>query len=182
MTGTSEIPSADELVGALDALDVPFLMGGVQNETALALSPAALLQGLASAPEARMRSALIPLLLRHPELAKEAQVASTRLTGQPRDTLELFYTAALLLQRKYAARLARLFGAQAALPDLYSQALHIDLTDNVEASLARVGARHAELRGLNMNWVGGYEHAVRTWLALVELRAERRKQHVWQTT
>lgn len=173
MTGTNEIPSADELVGALDALDVPFLMGGVQNDTARALPPSVLFQGLASASEARVRSAIIPLLLRHPELAKEAQSASARLSGQPRNTLRLFYTAALLLQRKYALRLARLFGAQDALPELFGQTLRIEVTDDVEASLARVGARHAELRGLKLNWVVTYEHAACTFIKYMELQAER---------
>ena len=173
MTGTAQVLSADELVGALDALDVPFLMGGVQNETALALSAATLFQGLASASEARVRSAIIPLLLRHPEMGDDVRDASARLNGQPRETLQLFYTAAMLLQRKYAARLARLFGAQAALPDLFSQTLQIDLNKDIEESLARVGARQAELRGLRLNWVVTFEHAACTFIKHMELQAER---------
>src|SRR5262245_43754863 len=105
MPSQIEIQRDDELVGALDALDVPFLMNGVQNENALTITPAELLQGLAQSLDARVRSAIIPLLLRHPEFAHEARVAAPRVQGQPQYALECFYTAAMLLQRKYAERL-----------------------------------------------------------------------------
>jgi len=176
-----QICSAAELVGALDALDVPFLTNGAQTERALALTPAELLQGLAQSSEARVRSAIIPLLLRHPEFADGARLATARLQGQPQFTLELFYTAALLLQKKYAARLARLFGAQETLSDLFSATLQIELTNDVEQALACVGERHTLLSGLRMNWTGGYEHAARTWLDYVEFRARRKRERTWQT-
>lgn len=172
----------DEMVGALGALDVPFLMNGVQDEIALAVTPVELLQGLTLSPDARVRSAIIPLLLRHPEIADAARVAASRLEGQAQSTLELFYTAALLLQKKYAERLDRLFGAQENLPDLFSRTLEIELSDDTQESLARVGERSAELSGLNLNWTGGYEHAARTWLEYLEWRAALPREHPWQTT
>jgi hypothetical protein len=137
---------------------------------------------LAQSPEARVRSALIPLLLRHPEFGLEARVAASRLEGQAVFTLELFYTAAMLLQKKYAQRLERLLGAQAALPDLFGESLGVELSDDVEDSLARVGQRNAELSGLAMNWTGGYEHAARSWLEYIEWRQELRRQHTWQAS
>ena len=149
----------DELVGALDALDVPFLVGGVQNATASALAPAELFAGLAQSSEARVRSAIIPLLLRHPELADAARTAAARLPDDSRQTLELFYTAALLLQRKYAERLAPLFGAQPVLPDLFSKSLGLRLTQDPAESLQRLAKRHAQLTGLDLNWIATYEHA-----------------------
>lgn len=181
MNTIKTIPTLDELVGALDAMDVPFLTGGKQTEIALALSPAELIEGLAQAPEARMRSALIPLLLRHPEFATNARSASTQLEGQSLYTLQLFYTAGMLLQKKYAARLENLFGVQADLPDLFSETVELELDEDIEKGLVRVGVRHAELRGLKMNWAGGYEHAARSWLEYVELRAKRTKQRLWRT-
>ena len=65
----------DELVGALDALDVPYLRGGVRNDVALALAPHELITGFAQSNKARLCYAIIPLLLRHPELAQEAKIA-----------------------------------------------------------------------------------------------------------
>ncbi len=129
-----------------------------------------------------MRSAIIPLLLRHPEFADAARVAASRLEGQAQYTLQLFYTAARLLQEKYVERLTRLFGAQRRLPDLYSKALEIELCDEIQESLARVGECHAELTGLKMNYAGGYEHAARTWLDYLEWRAALPRQRLWQTT
>ncbi len=169
----------DELVGALDALDVPFLTGGIQNDPARALSPAALMAGLAQSEDARVRSAIIPLLLRHPELANEARVAAARLDGEARATLQLFYTAALLLQKKYAGRLQNLFGVQGELPDLFSRELSLEVRDDVRQSLVQVGERNAKATGLELNWVGTYEHAARTWLEYLEWQ-RKRKERVWQ--
>ncbi len=181
MNHTRTIVTADEILGALDALDVKFLSGGAQTKNANAVTPTELIECLAQASEARMQSALIPLLLRHPEFAQDAYIAATHLEGEPLYTLALFYTAAMLLQKKYAARLERLFGAQITLRDLFSENLEIELGEDLMQALARVGNRHAELRGLNMNWTGGYEHAARTWLEYVELREERKRQHTWRT-
>jgi hypothetical protein len=171
----------DELVGVLDALDVPFLLGGMQDEIARQITPDALMEGLAQSSAARVRSAIIPFLLRHPESADAAKIATARLQGAPRETLELFYTAALLLQKKYRERLVRLLGAQPILPDLFSRALQVELTSDLQESLTRLGKRNAELSGLDINWVGGYEHAALTWLEYMELRADRRKRKKWQT-
>jgi hypothetical protein len=158
----------DELVGVLDALDVPFLAGGVPSAT---VSPAELLKGLANAPEARLRAAIIPLLLRHPEFATGASVAASALTGTARWTLELFYTAAALLQRKYAARLYAQFGAQPALPDLFRAELRLGPSADVESALRRLGERHTALVGLTANWVGTYEHTAECFIEYVERRA-----------
>ncbi|MBM3127995.1 MAG: hypothetical protein FJ009_05085 [Chloroflexi bacterium] len=145
-----------ELVGALDALDVLFLAGGVGNPQ---VTPVELLQGLACAPEARLRSAIVPLILRHPEFADDARIAAQALSALPLVTCECFYTAALLLQREYRDRLARVLGAQPRLPDWFSAALGIVLSADVSVSLRTLGARHAALTGLTINWVGTYRHA-----------------------
>jgi hypothetical protein len=160
----------DELVGALDALDVPFLRGGVQDDAARALTPAGLMEGLVQSPEARVRSALIPLLLRHPEFAASAQIAAANLQPPARHTLELFYTAALLLQRKYTERLSHLLGAQPTLPDLFGKLLGIELSDDIEVSLQRLGQRHAQVTGLDLNWIATYEHAAARLIKHLENR------------
>lgn len=171
----------DELVGALDLLDVPFLIGGVQDDTAHTLAPAALMAGLAQARSARVRSALIPLFLRHPEFSDQASIAVANLTGVARNTLQLSYTAAFLLQKEYSERITCLFGGQPQLLDLFSRVLDVELGDDLNESLARLGKRNAELSGLDINWVGGYKHAALTWLEYVEWRAERRNRKAWRT-
>jgi hypothetical protein len=143
------MPTPDELVGALDALDVPFPVGGIQDDAARALAPAELMEGLAQSSEARVRSAIIPLLLRHPEFAEAARLAAGHLQPPARYTLKLFYTAALLLQRKYAERLSHLPGVQVDLPDLFGKPLEIELSEESEQSFQRLGQRHAQLTGLS---------------------------------
>ncbi len=133
-----------ELVGALDALDVPFLAGGAPIAQ---LSPIELLQGLAGAPEARLRSAIIPLVLRHPEFSTDARAADEALSDLARITCECFYTAAVLLQRKYRDRLVRVFGAQTSLPDWFSAALGITLSTDGDASLRALGERQHRFHG-----------------------------------
>lgn len=174
--------SEDELVGALDALDVAFLMGGVQDKAAQAMSPVEVFQGLVHSSDARVRSAIIPLLLRHPEFADAARRAASLLEGRAQYTLQLFYTAAHLLQKKYDKRLVGLLGVQERLPDLFSDTLGIELSNEIQQSLARTGERHAELIGLKMNYAGGYEHAARTWLDYLEWRAALPRPHTWLTT
>jgi hypothetical protein len=158
-----------ELVGALDALDVPFIVGGMLDAH---LSPSELIQGLAGSSEARLRSAIIPLLLRHPEFAPDALTAHQALTDLARITCECFYTAAVLLQRKYRVRLTNVFGAQTLLPDWMSADLHITLSTDVEVSFQALGERHAVLTGLTINWVGTYHHAAERFIRHCEI--ERR--------
>ncbi len=169
--------SGEELVSALDALDVPFLVGGAPSATRK-LSPTDLMVGLAQSPEARVRSALVPLLLRRPELAQEARLAATRLQPSARHTLELFYTAAMLLRRKYSRQLNNLFGAQPILPDLFGQTLGLSLPNDPDESLQLLARRHAQLTGLDLNWIATYEHAVERLIRYAEKRQkwDRRTQ------
>lgn len=173
--------ATDALIAALDALDVPFLRGDAQDKTERAMTAEALFVGLAESREARVRSAIIPLLLRHPELAAEARAAAAHLKGEPQETLELFYTAATLLQRKFATRLKRLFGAQPRLPDYFSRDLGIVLSEDVETALTQVADENRIRRRLDLNWVATYERAAETWLKHVELQVERGERRLWQT-
>lgn len=161
-----------ELVGALDALDVPFLAGGAPTK----LLPAELIQGLARAPEARLRAAIIPLVLRHPEYATDVRAADQALSDLARVTCECFYTAAVLLQRKYHERLARVFGAQPRLPDWFSVVLGITFSSDVDASLRALGERHAAFTGLPINWCGTYQHAAERLIRYCEVEAKWNQQ------
>jgi hypothetical protein len=62
-----------ELVELLNQLDVPFLAGGAPVGRSSSVTPSVLLARLAASPEARLRLAAIPLLLRHPELAAHVE-------------------------------------------------------------------------------------------------------------
>jgi hypothetical protein len=157
--------TADELVGALDLLDVHFLSGGRSTPRAREVNPANLLAGLASQADARMRLAIIPLLLRHPEYGVMIRDALTQLPENAQNTLKLLYTAARLLQWKYHATLSELLGNQPILPDLFSGELRLSGEAGPQRQLVQLGERHAEMSGLSLNWVGTYEHAAGRFIA-----------------
>lgn len=158
--------SPAELVGALNAFDVSFLAGGIFGAH---LAPAELIANLARAPEARLRAAIIPLVLRHPEYANDVRTAGKSLSDLPQITCECFYTAAVLLQRAYCERLMRLFGAQFILPDWFSAELDLTLTADVDTSLHALGERQTALTALTINWVGTYRHAAERFIKHCEV-------------
>jgi len=159
----------DLLVSELWTRDVPFLMGE-QTSPAPLLDPATLIQSLAQSEEARVRMALIPLFLRHPEFSSEAVKADENLSPPNQLYLRFYYTASVLLQQKYLERLVKIFGEQAQLPDLFSEKLGFSLGADPDEALVRLGKRHQVLSGRIINWAGAYEHAAEVWLKEVELQ------------
>jgi hypothetical protein len=157
--------SPDVAAAALARLDVDFVSWNRPVSGArLANRPLKLIASLAEQDEARLRLAIIPLLLRHPDLASIVPEAVKRVSAGRRDVVKLYYTAALLLQQKYAERLLRLFGASVRLTDWYSRELGIPVQGNVDTRL-QILARKQRLRsGLSLNWLGTYEHAAERFL------------------
>jgi len=172
MSAEDEMKSADELIAQLDALGLHFVIGGAIAEPAQSLSPEELLAALAQQPDARLRMALIALLLYHPEFALAVPAALTRLNESDQLTLKLFYTASVLLQWIHAERLRRLLGQWEPLPDLFSQELGISPAGNPRTQLRRLSERHRVLAGLAANWMGTYEHAAERLMTRLEREAE----------
>ncbi len=163
--------STEQLLTELNTLGVHFVTGGSPTASTPALPPEELLAGLAQHPEARLRLALIPLLLHQPHLAAHIPPVAVRLPQPARNTLKLFYTAAMLLQRRHAARLQTLLGPHQSLPDLFSAELGLPATDNSQVQLKNLAARHQALTGLAANWLGTYTHAAERFLIRLEKEA-----------
>lgn len=170
-----QILTSDDLARELDRLDVAFLMSGLPPIDGESVDPARLLASLASSRGARMRLALIPLLLRRPEVAGHAPTAATHLTGDDRTILRCYYTAAVILQRKYADRLRALGLPTEELPDWFSAGLDVPVEGDVDERLAALGRKQAALSGEDINWVGTYDHAATTFLSLRERSEEWNK-------
>lgn len=167
---TEEIKSItdDDLVSELWARDVRFLMGRNVNASPL-LSPSSLIASLAQSENARVRLALIPLFLRHPEFFIEVEKAdASLLPQQDKLVLHFYYTAAVLLQRKYQERLIEIFGKQTQLPDLFSSKLGVILDEHPDKSLENLSKRHQILSGQTINWLGTYEHAAERLIKYME--------------
>ncbi len=161
----------EQLVAELDALGVHFLRGAKAAEPTGQIAPASLMALLAANPEARMRLALIPLLLRRPDYAYYVGAAlQDAATGQL--VLKCYYTAARYLQQKYRARLEHSIGHTTPLPDLFSDELGLKPSADPDEGLSDLAQRHTYLSGKAINWLGTYEHAAQRWLAALE-RAQR---------
>jgi hypothetical protein len=167
----TESISADELIGTLNALGVHFLAGGESVE-ASPLPPARLLAALAEQADARLRLAIVPLLLCRPEFAHAVPEAAAHLAEPSRTTLKLFYTAAVLLQQEYAVQLRSLLGRWEPLPDLFSRELQVPSTGSLEARLRRLGERHRVSSGLAANWIGTYRYAAERLIKRKEWEAQ----------
>lgn len=158
----------DLLVSELWAWDVPFLLGE-QSSSVPRLDPATLIQSLAMSSDARVRMALIPLFLRHPEFFREARKADQALSSQSSQLfLRFYYTAAHLLQQKYRERLLRLYGKQERLPDLFAGKLGITVSRDTDEVLAELAKRHQILSGQHINWLETYEHSAERLVKYVE--------------
>jgi len=164
------IHDGDLLVSELYAWEVQFLTGKALTD-APTLPPESLLKSLAQSNEARVRLSLIPLLLRHPEFASEADAIDSELSNSDSQLFfRCYYTAAMLFQQIYNEPLSRHFGSQPKLPDMFSIKLGIALTQDPEISLLELAKRHAILSGHKVNWIGTYKHATDVWLRHLELQ------------
>lgn len=166
--------NVNQLVDELNHLGIPFLQGGTARLITSPLKPAILVMRLATSDEARLRLALIPLLLRHPAFAATVRQAVGQLPPPAQVVLKCYYTAAQLLQQKYHTRLQALFGDLPPLPDLFSADLELPAFSVPDHGLQMLAECHRRLSGRTLNWLGTYEHGAQRLL----IHCERRQ--LWQ--
>lgn len=147
--------SDQELVGALRRLNISFLLG-THSENSEPVDPLSLITGLAQSNDARLRLALIPLFLKHPEFSKFVPEAAARLHDSARLTLLCYYTAAFCI-------LGEINPNDKQLPDYFSGELNLPLGNGGYEKLRLLAKRHRELSGMAVNWLGTYLHAARFW-------------------
>jgi len=153
----SPIATGEQLANALHMLGVKFIMGGHEDESHLGRQPVRLLAALAESKESRLRLALIPLFLEHPEFAAHVRVVAKKLDTAARLTLQCYYTAAVWLGKQYQPH-------KKLLPDYFSKELNLSPTENPTENLRFLAKRHQELSGTQVNWLGTYRHAAQRWL------------------
>ena len=162
------ITEEEILVAELDLLGIGYLSRQSSYQARHVRAPEALLTDLVRQPHARVRNAVIAVLLARPAYAEALPAALARLSSRERFTLQALYMAAVLLQQEHADGLRTLVGARWRwLPDTLSQDLGVP----------REGAPRERLRMLDrelrrgtrtmVNWMGTYEQVVqkliRTW-------------------
>jgi hypothetical protein len=160
-TKTTVVTEEEALVAELALLGIRYLSRQSSYQADQVRPPQRLLADLVQQPHARVRTAVIALLLSHPEYAEAVPAALRELSAQDRLTLQSLYTAAVLLQREYVDRLRPLVGTRWRwLPDLLSDELGLPA---VGAPRERLRLLDRELRhrtGAAVNWAGTYEQVV----------------------
>lgn len=166
----------EQIAAALQALGVKFVHSEPAGAAPLPIQPARLVAALALSQEARLRLALIPLLLQYPQWAEVVASVAQQLSPAARLTLQCYYTAALWLGEKYRPRLESLLGKQAPLPDYFSTVLGIEKTPDPDENLRRLAIRQRELSGAQVNWLGTYHHALKVWIKGLEIKPSERQE------
>lgn len=165
--------TARQLTAEMHRLGVHYLVGDSQPGSGQPLSPAELLAGLTVQSDARMRSALIAVLLQFPEFARQAQTVVEMLDQPFHRIFQLYYTAAHYLQSVYKDGLTRVLGRRQKIPDYFSEELHIMQGDRPSSDpLRQLANRHQEITGLAINWYGTYHHVAQRVIARLEKEQE----------
>ena len=140
-----------------------------------AIDAATLIARLAGQADPRLREALIPLFLRHPELAGQTPELVQRLQPAAADTLRHLYTAAVYLQRLWLTTLHLHLGNFPRLPDHFGQASYqLPSPDEKfgEAGLRRLARHYADRTG--PDWLSVYQSTMALFLQQLSLEQSHR--------
>ncbi len=167
---SGKLAAEDQIVAELALLGIHYLSQGMDVSIDSSRPADRLLADLLRQPSSRVRTAVIALLLEHPEYSAFVPDAVMHLHGSNRILLKLFYTAAVILQKKYAATLTEFQGKNFIwLPDIYSRELGIPDELLPSERLKTLSHSHSEIMGSKANWLGTYDNAARHLLRQKEL-------------
>jgi hypothetical protein len=156
----------ERIVAELGLLGIRYLSRCASVQVERVRPPDALLADLVRQPSARVRAAVIAVLLAHPEYAPAVPAALEQLESAERLTLQLFYTAAVLLQQEHAECLQRFVDGH-RLPDQFSAELGLPESASPHERLVALGQQHRQRTQAHVNWTGTYEsvaqHLLRSW-------------------
>lgn len=130
------------------------------------------LAALAQHTAPRVREALIPLFLRHPEYAQYVPEIVSRLPVPAATTLMHMYTASVYLQRLWRGKLGIYLGEFPILPDYYGQSQWNLPAPDVHCGEAGLRALATHFKGeTGYNWLSLYESAVNLLFNILQLEA-----------
>jgi hypothetical protein len=175
------VSEEERLVAELDLLGIRYLSRQTAFE-AVEVRPAdILLADLVRQRSSRVRTAVIAVLLSHPEYADVLPKALDRLEAEDRFVLESLCVASSLLQRLYEDRLRQHMSTRWRwLPDsmgmLRTEALPADGT--ARERLVALGRAHRRRTGQAVNWAGTFERVADRFLRQRELERTWGRQRV----
>lgn len=166
------LAAEEELVAELDLLGIRYLSRQSSYLADEVRPPERLLADLVRQPHARVRAAVIPLLLSHPEYAEAVPTVLKQLPSHDRLTLQSLYTAAVFLQREHADRLRPLVRQSWRwLPDLLSDELGLPTMGTPREKLRLLDLEMRYRTGVRVNWMGTYEAAAEKFIRACETGA-----------
>ena len=165
----------EKLVAELDLLGIRYLSRQSGFLATSVRSPDLLLADLVRQPSARVRAAVIALLLSRPEYASAVPAALKELGSDGSLVLRSFYLAAVLLQREYASRLRPFLASRWRwLPEYEQIAAEFDLPSEgtPREMLESLGQQHRVKGQKAVNWIGTYEQPASHLLRQLEIEAQ----------
>jgi hypothetical protein len=158
---SSKYLKEEQIVSELAYLGIDYL-SRISDKVAQQPRPfVLLLADIVRQPSSRVRTALIALLLEHPEIASAIPKAVKKVRAKNRNTLKYFYTAAFLLQRKNAKTLMAKQGNNFRwLPNYFGDELNLTSEIDPEISLNLLCKKQQEETGSAVNWVGTYKNVL----------------------
>ena len=113
----------EALVAQLREQGITYLAPSDATAEGASISAEELINGLMKQPDSRLQLALIPLFIRHPQLANCVPELSQQLDAELSLELQTLYMAAVYLQRHWKSRFRLYLSDMPLLPDLFSQQL-----------------------------------------------------------
>ena len=170
-----DLPVSEEekMVAELELLGIRYLSRQTSYSAKAARPPENLLADLVQQPSARVRSAVIAVLLAHPEYADAVPTALLNLSVREQWTLRLFYMAAVLMQSAFAESLRKyLAGRGKMLPPLFAEEMGVSIEGDPHQELILLGREHQRRTQMVVNWVGTYEDVTRRLLRQWEMEQQ----------
>lgn len=136
------------------------------------IEPVTLIRQLAAHSDTRVREALIPLFLRHPEYHRFVPEAEEGLDARCAQTLRHLYTAAVYLQHLWHSCLNLYLGPFPDLPNYFGEndfGLSSPQIHWGEAGLRQLAARFE--KETHVDWLSVYESAISRFLAQQQLQS-----------
>lgn len=167
---SDSLSEEERLVAELECLGIRYLSRQTPYQAKEVRLPAELLADFIRQPTARVREAVIAVLLAYPEYAVAVPEALCRLAPPEQATLRYFYTASVLLQQLYAGQLQAIaLDRWQRLPDLFSADLGVETAGEPRERLVKLGQTHRRKTKSAVNWAGTYESVARKLVRAWEL-------------
>lgn len=169
---TTPNASANLLLAELEARGVRVVVGTGKPVESEGLTLAELLAGLVVQTDARLRLALLALLLYQGEGMETAVIQALPLLPQyGQSQLKLYYTVAMVLQKMYEGDLRPLLQQWCWLPNLFGSEFGLDPHALPQCQLQHLASWQKTHTDIFANWAGTFQYAAQRLITRLEKEA-----------